>query len=257
MKRRARKSSPGAPASADLLKRIANILVASGASPATLQKEFAAALTQVKLPKARPDPARTALLAEAPHVLTHWYTDPAYLDAKGQPRPLPLRGKAPSIQALIKRINRTADVQAIAGLLLRSSVLKRRGTRYVPTGRKIVFDPKDVSASLRALTGIDGISRTLDYNLRQRGKRPGLFEYTAVNPHFPVAMRASFDRRLWARGMDFLQEVDSEMKRWELRAPAKGKRVKLGVGLFLFEEPDGSAKAKNLPNKRSPRGYDQ
>src|SRR5882762_5152313 len=79
--------------SREFLERLARILVHSGHSPQGLMREFRTICSDLKEPARRWDPSHLGYLADIPHVITHWHADPQYLDSRGQPVPLPLRGR--------------------------------------------------------------------------------------------------------------------------------------------------------------------
>jgi hypothetical protein len=169
---------------------------------------------------------------DAAHVLTLWFSDPAYLDAKGHPRPLFLRGATGSIEALARRVHKRLEARGVVRYL----ALRRVGTRYVPQDRALSLRGAGGPDHFRKLRCLQGFLRTLEYNDRPRRRVPGRFEFFAENPNFPVSARAAFDNRLRPRGMRFLMQIDADMLRHE-RARRKGEpTVRVGVGVYRFED---------------------
>jgi hypothetical protein len=66
---------------------------------------------------------------EAAHVITLWYMDSEYLGAHSRPVPLRLHGPAPSIEALIKRVNPRLSIAGVLDYLNAAKTLKKEGRR--------------------------------------------------------------------------------------------------------------------------------
>ncbi|HYB13049.1 MAG TPA: hypothetical protein VEG67_06235, partial [Myxococcota bacterium] len=88
---------------------------------------------------------------------------------------------------------------------------------------------------IRSLPVLTGILRTVERNLAGE-KSAALLERAAWHPNFPVRALPAFHRRLKLRASDFLSDIDTDMLRREKRFRA-GRRTRLGVEIFAFEEP--------------------
>ena len=232
-----------------LLEKFARLLVLNGFSPKTLARVFADVCSRLDEPKHTRDPERPVFTAELAHVLSYWYTDPMCVDARGEPRPLPARGSGLSIATLVRRASPGLDPSAAIATLVRHRALKRRGTLYVPTNRRVMFDPRDAAAPARGLLPLEGLLDTLQRNWTAGGKHADTMEATAINPAFPVRLLPALKKHLLGRGLAFLHEVDSTMRRGEARATDAEPRSRVGVSVFLFEDtPDGAARSR--PSRR-------
>jgi hypothetical protein len=78
--------------------------------------------------------------------------------------------------------------------------------------------------------------RTLEHNLGPKDKVPAWFEYVAENPRFPLSARESFDVGLRKDAMTFLRNQDSRMLNQERKATPGEPTVRMGVGVYRFEE---------------------
>lgn len=240
--------------SREFLERLVRILVHSGHSPKQLTREFRDICGGLKEPARRWDPTRLAYVADLTHVIAHWYADPQYLDSRGAPLPLPLRGRGPSLCALIERVLPEENAAAVVQSLCRVQGVRRRAGRYVPSGRCIVFP--QASGRFHGLAALLGMLRTVEHNVAGV-KTSAILERTAINPSFPVSALPAFHRRLKALATDFLWSVDGDMRRRENGA-ARGATTRLGVGVFAFEEPlapeRGARKPRATPGGRRSRG---
>jgi len=234
-----------------LLEKFARLLVLNGFSPKTLSRVFADVCSRLDEPKHTRDPKRPVFTAELAHVLSYWYTDPMCVDARGEPRPLPARGKGLSVATLVRRASPGLDPSAAIATLVRHRALRRRGTLYVPTNRRVMFDPRDAAAPARGLLPLEGLLGTLHRNWTAGGKRADTMEATAINPAFPVRLLPALKKLLLGRGLAFLHEVDSTMRRGEARATATERRSRVGVSVFLFEDAPEAAATKTTKRRRA------
>jgi len=260
VKRRVRKAtrSPAADMSysREVLERVAHILVRTGHSPEALEREFHEVCARFNEPSRRWNPKELDYFADIPHVIAHWHADPEYLDSRGAPRPLPLRGRRPSLYALIRRVLPAEQPASVAESLARVKALRRRGGLYVPRARHFTYP--DNIARIHGLTALLGMLRTVEHNVADRRKLAPILERAAVNPTFPASALPAFHRRLRALASEFLWTIDRDMRRQEV-AKMGGARVRLGVGVFAFDNksagrvPLADIKTRSSPTVRSPR----
>jgi hypothetical protein len=222
----------------EYLERLGRILVHTGHSPKRLQREFNEICRHLSEPDERWDAARLNYVSDLPHVITHWHADAQYLDAKGAPRPLPLRGRGPNLSSLVRRVLPSANVEDVIRSLIDLKGIRRRGRLYAPAGQYLTYNQQRVSALAHGLTALLGMLRTVEHNIASPRAKT-LFERAAINPSFPVADLASFHRRFKSVAGDFIWSIDGDMRRREARRDG-GRRTRLGVGIFAFEEPRGS-----------------
>lgn len=223
----------GASYSGEFLGRLARILVHSGHSPQDLIRQFRDICGRLPEPKRSWDPTQLGYFADLPHVLALWHADPKYLDSRGAPIALPPRGRAPSLYALIERVLPDEDPESVVGTLARLKGIRRRAGRYVPAGRHLSY--RRNSGRVYALNALLGMLRTVERNIS--GPKSGaIFERAAMNPDFPVNALPAFHGRVKRQAEGFLSTVDGDMHRREI-GNIGGPRIRLGVGVFVFEEP--------------------
>jgi Family of unknown function (DUF6502) len=225
--------------SREVLARVAQILVHTGHSPTSLEMEFRAICSVMQEPVRRWNPEHLEYFADIPHVIAHWHSNPQYLDSRGKPIPLPLRGRGPSLKQLIERVLPGEDPLAVAESLTRVKALQKRGKLFIPGDRHFTY-PRDI-ARIQGLTTLLGMLRTVEHNLAGREGSSTILERAAFNPSFPVSALPAFRRRLKALATEFLWNADSDMRRRE-NVSRRGPRIRLGVGVYTFETP-GNRKA--------------
>jgi hypothetical protein len=216
--------------------RFVRILARAGCTPEDIAREVGRACRQV--PKSWAHKAMAALreLDDASHVLTLWFSDPAYLDPKGNPQPLPLRGAGGSLESLAHRVDRKLEVRAVLRYLSRGVTMHRIGRRYVPRDRVFSLRGAMRADRFHQVRNLLGMLRTLEHNGQLKRQAPGWFEFCAGNRNFPVSARQAFDERLRRLGTRFLYQIDADMHRRERARQASERTVRLGVGVYRFED---------------------
>jgi hypothetical protein len=235
-RRDARHSSTLDSRALEAVERFVRVLARYGCTPDDIGREAVKACRQI--PKSWAPKAMAALreMDDASHVLTLWFSDPAYLDRRGVPLPLPMRGAGGSLETLAFRVDPTLEVREVVGYLLRSGALRRVGSQYLPRGRVLSVRGAGGPDNVHTLRGLLGMLRTVEHNVQPKRRVAGWYEVFAHNPRFPVGGRAGFDKRLRVLGNKMLYQIDADMLRRE-RARKKGERtVRIGVGVYRFEE---------------------
>jgi hypothetical protein len=234
----------------EAIGRFVRVLARCGCAPVDIATEVT--WQSRRIPPSWAPKARAALreMDDASHVLTLWFSDPAYLDRKGRPMALPLRGAGGSLETLAARIDPGVEPRELLRYLARRNALKRVGDRYIPKDRILSLRGAGGPDNFRHLRGLLGMLRTQEHNGQPRRQVEGWYEVFAENPRFPVSARGAFDTsmRLWGNRMLF--RADAEMHRYE-RGRKRGERtVRMGVGIYRFEEGSETGSARGRRAKR-------
>lgn len=230
------------------------LLVRRGASQRCIQRAFRRAWLRVPRGAAEDGQRASHELIGMSHVLTLWFDDPSYVDARGDPIPLRLRGPAPSLASLIQHVNPGLDPERVLKTLIQANAVRRIGNRYAPRSRAVAFRGVGAPLHARNLRAVLGLLGTMEHNNKPKEKVPAWFEYVAENPRFPVGAREPFDARFRRDAMTFLYNQDSRMLNHERRAKPGEPTVRMGVGVFRFEEETlHSGGAPRLPRSRLKR----
>ncbi len=220
----------------EAIERFARVLARCGSSPPDIAAAFAAACDRLPKELLARGTRASREMSDVSHVLTVWFQDSLYLDREGVPIRLTVRGAAPSLEALVHRVDRGLDVDAVLRYLLRAQALRRFGTRYAPRSRALLLRGTGGPDSFRNLRGLVAMLRTVEHNGQPKRSVRGWFEYFAENPRFPARARAAFDTRLDELGMKFLHAIDADMHRREQARKPSERTVRLGVGVYRFED---------------------
>ena len=220
----------------EAMERFVRVLVRRGASQRCIQGAFRRAWLRVPRSAAEEGRRASRELIDVSHVLTLWFGDPFYVDSGGDPIPLPLRGPAPSLASLIQHVDPALDPKQVLKTLLQADAVRPVGSRYAPRSRAVAFRGTGAPLHARNLRALLGLLRTLEHNLGTKDSGPAWFEYVAENPRFPVSAGEPFDARLREDAMTFLLDPDSKMLNHERKTKPGEPTVRMGVGLFRFEE---------------------
>ena len=217
---------------------VVRVLARYGCAPKDIEKAVQKACRKVPRSWARNPKAAPPEMYAAGHALSLWFQDPAYLDSSGNPRPLPVRGAAPSLESLVRRVDPTLDVEETLRYLLRPSVLRRVGDQFVPPPDRTLWVRGSGgffhSQSLRTLIAV---LSTLEHNNRPRRSTPGRLDVSVLNQQVPISQVPGFDKRLRQRGMEFVAATDTDLVNCERARVGAERTVSVGVAVVRFEEP--------------------
>jgi hypothetical protein len=193
-----------------------------------------------RLASAAPDAlAPIAKINHASRVLTGWFQDPDFLDAKGKPRLLELAGER-GFEGLTKRY--AQDIPSTALLKELKSVGAVAGT---PRGRLRAkmryYSPAapDDEAVLRSGSVLEDLGATVAENLVRAEERTR-FEGRATNVRIARGARRKFRDYIETRAMEFLEDIDRWLSQHE-STDRQEKTVRLGIGVYQIQD-DGEHK---------------
>jgi len=218
------------PETRQALRRFVRLLGRAGYAPQEIEAEVRRTCAHIPHSWLK---VRERFDTEVPgHVLTLWFSDPAYLDGRGNPRPLPVRGAGGSLESLVRRVDPQLEVEAVARYLSRGGTLRRQGTRYVPRERTVIFRSCD---DLRpVLGGLFGLLKTLEPSRSGARIGRGTLQRYASNSRVPVSAVPAVEDRMRRLADRLLVRMDADMARWELKARRGEPKVRIGIGVYQF-----------------------
>jgi hypothetical protein len=173
-------------------------------------------------------------MSRATRILSGWYMDPEYVDAKGRPKLLALEG-AQGLEGLLRRYAPDIPPTAMFKELLRVGAIRETPSgRLRPVARTYIPSPLDPDAVLRAGEVIGDLTQTLSHNLVATDEA-AMFERRAMSRRIVRVSRRAFDRYLEERGMEFLEDIDAWLADHENKGADK-RMIRLGVGVYLISE---------------------
>jgi Family of unknown function (DUF6502) len=222
----------------EAIARSVRVLARCGCTPEQIAQEVLKACRRIPRSWAQTPKAAVSEMDAAAHVLTLWFQDPAYLDSKGNPQPLRLRGGERSLEALARQVDPKLDVNKILAHLLRRAVLRRSGARYLPRDRVLMFRGSGAPYHARSIQTMVSMLSTLEHNSRPGRSTPGWFERFAANARVPISAVSAFDRWLLRHGNRLLEQADAKLHAYERKRRKGEHTVHIGAGLYrIGEEP--------------------
>jgi hypothetical protein len=179
-------------------------------------------------------PEPLAKISHASRVLSGWFQDGEFVDARGQPRLLDATGER-GFEGLTKRyapdIPSTAmlkELKAVGAVTVTGRGRLRAKMRYYAPA---TLDEDSVT---RYGSVLADVGSTLAENLFRDEPRTR-FEGRASNAHVPRAQRRAFRDYIEVRGMEFLEDVDRWLSEHEAKKP-DDKIARLGVGVYFIQD---------------------
>lgn len=232
----------------DAIHRFVRVLANRGCPATTIQEEVAIACGKI----GDLDVSGWGSIGkvdEAAHVLTLWFSDPGYTDSGGAPRPLSVAGPAPSLEALVRRVDPALRVQGVLELLLKAGSLRRIGRRYVPRKRALVMrEARDVP---EVLGGLFGHLQTFEHNGWGPRNSPRL-ELYSVNRNIPVRAVQKLEGKMRPMAERLLTQADATFHDAEADRQPGEQTVHMGIGVYQWIL-DPSAPALSPRSLRSKR----
>lgn len=240
----------------EAIERFARVLARCGYAAHAATRAFVAAMATIHGgPKRARSPRLLRELPDAAHMVTLWCSSPDYVDEQGTPYRLPARGPGRSLEGLIRRVNRSLDLDEVLRYLVRTHTIRKIGKTYALNRRWIFLRGVSGSAHSHSIRGLVGMLRTLEHNLLAETDAKSWFEFTAENPRFPVSQLAAFDRRLRRVGLGCLRKLDMFMQQCEAERDPTEPTVRVGVGMHRFQHDLGGPASRSHPSaQNSSRG---
>lgn len=235
-----------------VLAESAHILVRTGHSPKQLLEEFREICGAIPEPSKVFDPRCVPYVEGLPHILAHWFTDPAYVDAQGKPIPLRLRSRGPCLAALIRHVLPNHESDYVADSLVKTGAIRRRGGLYTPIDRYVSFIKHAPIAQMHGLASLARLLATLQHNAACHEDSAMLLERSVKNPHIPISALPTVHRRI-KRDVDaLLWKLDGYLRRREVE-PGSEPTTSVGVSAYAFEDPTANATRRGTKSMMSAR----
>jgi Family of unknown function (DUF6502) len=176
----------------------------------------------------------------AASVLAGWIKDSDFADRRGRPTPLLMSDSGASFSELVRRYSGDMPARAMLDELLRVGAIKQlKDGRICLLSRAYV--PEKGPVQKLAILGMDtaDLIATIEHNLYTQ-PRNSRFQRKVMYDNVSEQSAKEFHSIAAARGQELLEALD----RWlahrdrDVNPAAKGTgRVRLGIGVYHFEEP--------------------
>lgn len=176
----------------------------------------------------------------AARVIAAWRRETEFLDARGEPKPLPFDGKGITFSKLVTRFSGNVPPRAILDELLRIGAVEQTDQGNYAL-RVRAYIPESADSNRLHLLGTDVrlLLSTIDWNLKPGSAGPR-FQRKVAYDNLPGEILPEFRKRFNSKAQRLLENADrwlSQHDRDVNRATKGTGRYKAGFGIFFFEEP--------------------
>jgi len=190
--------------------------------------------------------SRESGLIAAALVLDAWHRDRRYLTARGTPKPVPLRGCAPSVEALVRRQRVDERVSNVMQGLRSFGLIVPHGRRlYKPASDVAVVAARDPLILQYAARILSTLLETVDQNVFGAPDLPPLIERVAEVPDLPRGEVRAFRAFTQTQGRTFVRTINDWLESRRERSPKKRGNgiVRAGIHTYAYIVP----REQNLP----------
>jgi hypothetical protein len=176
-------------------------------------------------------------LATAGRVLDRWHRSHNYTTERAVPRAIPLLGRAPSVEALVRSENASVDSAEFARRLKSLGFLiHAKGGRYKPAARIAVVAGVNPLIQEYVARSSSNLLQTIRHNISRQRASQKLIERFAEVPDLPAECEAAFRRFSTEQGWAMLDRMNDWLEsRRARRATRPGARtVRAGVHLYAY-----------------------
>jgi uncharacterized protein DUF6502 len=233
-----------------VLTPMMELLVHGGLNRAEIGRELrrvARAAASGRPASGRSAHAQYPSMVELSRTLYDWCREPGYVDANGDPRSIPSRGRGRTLETLIKRRLPAAHVPAAIHWLETNGIITSDGDGIVTARRRhLIARPGSGSLLIeRALTMAAYYLGTVLYN-HAGGGRETYPDRVAFVAKVPARHLKRFRQFVLAQGDAYLETVDNWLEGH--RADGSGEPVVgMGVHMYLFSTPERKRSASREP----------
>lgn len=213
-------------------------LLRQGISPSQIERMCDRAISSTQKTSAKdfsvPVSKDSAIFGTA---LAIWFRDPRFVDHEGNPRPLRVHGRSPSVEALLRAAGVRRNSTQTASQLVDAKLLKPVAkNRYVPSGRSAKITSIDTYLAEHIANGVLRLLETAHFNFTRIGKREPLLQRASSVRNLPKRLKGEFREYVNEQGNAFVTNVDDWLEARCVRG-SRGKSRAIRVahaGAYAF-----------------------
>ncbi len=228
---------------ADVLFAIFDLMLRTGIESRTLERICGTTLKRAAARVHLTHSNETGGLMTAALVLDAWHRDHRYLTRSGAPKPVPLLGGAPSVEAMVRSQRPKRDPAQIARRLRRLGLVVPYGARlYRPASDVAVISEKNPLVLQHTVRALSALLETVGKNLnRPKGMLP-LIERHAEVPNLPRKYVQAFQVFTQTQGRLFIRTVNDWLESRRVRQTRRPgdelQSVRAGVHTYAYFAPN-------------------
>lgn len=220
------------------LMEIFAFMLAGGMSVAELRDACTEALRGASSGERTNGRKEAAGLATVARVLDEWHRNRRYLSAEATPRPVPLLGSAPSVEALSRARSGPRNAATVAKRLRELGLVVPCGRGlYKPASEFAVVSKDHPFIHQNTVRAVSAFLETVRHNIRKIQNSDRLIERFAEVPDLPPKHLAAFRKFSQIQGALLLRTINDWLEvRRKRRTPGSPSRriIRAGVHVFAF-----------------------
>jgi hypothetical protein len=233
----------------EAIDRCAGLLACCGYSPDQSSRRFQQRCERVSAQVVGRPADITKQFDLSGHVLTLWSEESAYLLPDGRFRPIPEKGPAPSLEALVRKVGRGLTLKTARATLFSTGSLRRHGRMYVPCNSWQSHPSNSPSQQAHHMRVLVEFLRTLEHNSRMRRTEDRWYQFAAANTAIPVSQFAAVSRYVRSTGHAFLRDKDAFLYRLARKRKKSEPTVPVSIGLYLSQTRPFGGSTRGGPRK--------
>lgn len=187
-------------------------------------------------------------------VLDAWHRDRRYLTSRGKPRAVPLLGRAPSVEALIRSEGPTFDPIELAYRIQSLRLITQcSGNRYRPIGDTALVSIYGPTVLQHVARSLKSLLETVEDNLKGAPTSAPLLERSAEVPDLPAECVEDFQQFSRLQGAMFARTINDWLETRRAKAPTidSQENVRAGVHVHAYVAPTRSRIRSSTAARRS------
>lgn len=189
------------------------------------------------------DAAESERYNRAARVVAAWVREPAYADAGGEPKILPMQDRSPSFAELVRQHSGDMPARAVLDELLRVGAVEQLEDGAVRLKARVYVPSASDQDKLNILgSDVADLIATIDHNL-QHGPDDPRFQRKVMYDNVPEEAIAQFRALSGRQAQKLLENLDrwlAENDRDATPSVAGTGRKRAGIGIYYFEEDLGA-----------------
>jgi hypothetical protein len=234
-----------------MLRILCGFGIALGATRPDLRREFTRALAAAtKSPYRMSEAKGFELFHGAGELIAAWYGQPALVDDKGQPQPLPLEGPV-SVESLTRTYMPEYSAAEVIDVLLAERILVRLPNGLYRPVRRAAYVPRLNGLTMdRAAVLLSGLLTTMAWNHAGPKGRLKRLERQAHASHLPVDKIPEFEGLVKQLATLLATQVDVWMSSRQAAGSQNTRTARVGVHLFSYVEHNKPAVRARIKRER-------
>jgi hypothetical protein len=176
----------------------------------------------------------------AARVIAAWRREPEFLDAEGQPAPLPMEGQGATFSELVKNFSGNVPPRAVLDELIHVGAVELSADDSVTLLTR-AYIPRDYDSHKINILGTDVkyLLSTINHNLHPDQTTP-LFQRKVSYDNLPDKVLEKFHNQFSQKAQNLLESADEWLAQYDrdVTPSVEGTgRNQAGFGIFFFQEP--------------------